>query len=533
MTDFSLFTSSPFQFEQCRDKYHEMSEIDQLTIESLFNPNYNKNIIDIDYPINKVCQYLLSKKFDYKDLPHKYKINQKVIATFIKVLIYKEKSIELSYNDLLFKDQYLPIILIYDKDFIIKLLEIKACNTFHNYKLHYPNSFLLNDFDVNKTAVSLWCQENECDQYKILEDINPNFLPELYHFFLAQNPYFITDDDLYNDLDVEIEVGPTELEILLDNCNSLHKFILERYETPDNKYLTIEYLHNLIEKNVKLSDIYLEEINEIEAYNIFYKSVMKNGLNLKDVPEEFINEELVQLALTNNPLAIIVAPIEYINIEDLNKIFDIIDGELVSSLNIKDELFRKYEYFSEEAQLIIKGPFTDLFFDIDESKYQKISDLLRDNRKFLLKYVKFRVNNNGLLPVERYIEDYEVLTHMIFNDYIDVVGLDKISYMKYLITNKEYKLINKLLPYIKKFTIAIMYDLILIDKYNMIYFEEKYWDGIAINLYEQYLIKNTKEYMYFYIYLKSKFKSTNVDLNFINYNILSFLTINYEFIYFL
>ena len=73
--------------------------------------------------------------------------------------------------------------------------------------------------------------------------------------------------------------------------------------------------------------------------------------------------------------------------------------------------------------------------------------------------------------------------------------------------------------------LEMLYDLILLDKSYIIYLEEKYWNGDILYKYEQYKIKNTKNYMYLHMYLRSK----SIDSDFISQNILSFLTNNYRY----
>jgi len=64
--DISLLSTSPSNNKILSIEYYKSSENDQLTVESLFNPEYGKDSIEIDYPIDKVCRYMISNKIKYE-----------------------------------------------------------------------------------------------------------------------------------------------------------------------------------------------------------------------------------------------------------------------------------------------------------------------------------------------------------------------------------------------------------------------------------------------------------------------------------
>ena len=515
--DFSILPTNLVEYKIFYTEYNKLDEISQITIERLYNPIYNRDIIQTDKHISIICLMLKLEQIEYKDLPHKFKINPLIIDQFIKTLVnIREKIYQFPDIDLIFSPKYLPIILLYNKDFIIKLLQVKICNTFYNYKNNHPNSFLLNDFDINKNALKHFCYETDCNQYNILEDINQTFYTELFDYFLEQNPEYIRCI-----LEFDLDITDEQINICLTNCPSLHSFILDNFET-DDKYTTIEYIFNLLDKNINLENIYIP--THIQTPEIYIKAVKKNGLNIKDVPEEFINEELVNMALNNTQLALLVIPIEYIKDKNLNIILDITDCEELSKLQILNYIHKRESYFSEENLLIIKG----LHYH-NHDWIQKITNLLSTDRNFLIKYIKYRKYFPEILNIQSVITDYEILSNMNIDEYIHIRYLDKIAYLKYLIDIKNYRQINELLPYIyiniNQYTIEMMHTLVKIDKNYIIYFDHKYLDGRILNNYDKYKIINSKNYMLFLIYIRSKL----IDLTFINKIVLSFLTNNYKY----
>lgn len=516
--DISAIFTSQLNYDKLSPTYFKSNELTQVAFERLFNPTYNKNILEIDYPVKKICCLLKSKKIHYKNLQHKFKINPQIIDTFIKTLI---DNIDLfADDDLIFSDRYIPSILIYNKDFINKLLQIKACNVFIDYKSNYPDSFLLDDIDINRSALTHYCYDMFCPHNNILKNINSVLLPELFNDFLEKHPRFIRQnvDELIDDLDIDID--NEQIDICLTNCPSLHNFLLTEYELSD-EYTTFEYIINLIDKGIHLENIFIP--SEIQSPEIYLKAVIKNGLNIGEVPDEFINDELIRIALSNNKFSILQIPDQFIKNKKYDELFDSIEDVNILS-NMKFIIDKKSSNFSEQNQLIIKGPYTSIYKD--KVLCKTISDLFKVDRDFLLKYGTFRNDFSGLLNIEEFINDYEVLSLMEINDYIKYSDLDKSLYLNYLITQNKRKQINELLPYIDNFSIEIMYNLAQIDKNYVIRFHEKYWDGVILNKYEQYLIKNTKKYMYLIAYLKSK----SIDYNFIVNNVLTLLTINYEYV---
>ena len=249
------------------------------------------------------------------------------------------------------------------------------------------------------------------------------------------------------------------------------------------------------------------------------RAVSINGLNIKEVPKEFINEELVNLAIQNTPFAKLTVPIEYIKDDNLDSIFDSIDLNYFQKLNLYTNLHKRESYFSVEQLLIIKGPSVN-------KNLEKISTLVRSNREFLLRYVKYRGIHNFIIELETLIDDYEVLSYINIEEYINIEVLDKISLMDYLIKTTNKNQIKKLITYTKDMSIDMMYNLVLLDRSYIIYFGEKYWDGKILTKYEQYKIKNSKNYMYLCLYLRSK----SIDLTFISHYVLSFLTNNYKYL---
>ena len=517
--DFSIIPRNQLEFEIYKLEYDKLDENSKLAVEILHNSFYNNNIIEIDYSIKKVCILLKLHKINYKNLPHKYKINELVINTFIDVITEietKEKNTPFhdEIPDLLFEDNYLPIILIYNKDFIIKLLQIKTCNIFYNYKMNFPESFLLTDFDVNKNALNNECSEPNCYQHNILNDIDQTHYNELFDYFLEKNPNFIR---WINELefDINIEIIEKHILICLDNDPSLHHFLQNKYGLPDD-CLTLEYILNLIDKNVDLDCIAIPL--HLETLEIYTRAVSNNGLNIRYVPQQFINDELIQIAITRTSLANLVIPIEYIQEVNLDYIFDSINIEDFQKLCLYTNLKERYSYFSEEQLLIICGANNDI-------TRQKITNIMRSNQDFTLRYVKYRGFTNFFLQSVNI--NYEILSYMNIDEYeyIHNIDLDKISYMNYLIRTKNTNQIKNFISYTNDLPIDMMYELVLLDKIFIIYFEEKYWDGKIITKYEEYLIRNSKNYMYLYVYLRS----ISIDTKFIQQNILSFLTNNYFF----
>jgi hypothetical protein len=425
------------------------------------------------------------------------------------------ESDKLTNNDLFFQEQYLPIILIYNKDFIIKLLQIKACNVFYNYKINFPDSFLLDDIDINKYAATYCCFVETCQQHNILSLINKKFYEESFDYFLEQNPNFIFSVDSF-DFGFEIVISEKHLRICLNSRPSLHKIIDYRYGLPrDCK--TIEYVMSLIDRNICLNKISIDA--NIESLELYNKAVEKNGLNIKYVPTQFITDHLVKTALANTKLALLVIPTIYIKYENLDDILEYISMDYFESLNLNEELYWRFPNLSINTKLILEGP-------INTNNMLEISKLFKSDRNFLLKYVKYRNTLDYCLPIEIFIEDYEILSNIYYyyDDYLDK-ELDKTSYMKYLIKTNNKDQIKKLITYKIDYTIDMLYDLILLDRSFIIYFDEKYWDGVIFSKYEQYKIKNTKNYMYLYVYLTSR----SIDSAFISQNVLSFLTNNYKY----
>ena len=505
-------------------KYYELSIESQRAVEKVFNPEYENNIIETydNYSIDNICILMITYKVEYKQLSHKLRINERIINTFIHVLNeLQETESKLSYDDLLFKDKYIPIVLIYNKEFILRLLKINACGTFSNYKIHYPNSYLLNDFDINKYALHRWCCDPFCLQYNILSDINEIYYEELINEFLEYNSWAIKSH--FDDF--EIEYTEERLEICLTKEPSLHNYIGKNYRLP-NKYKTIEYITYLIELGIKLNDIYIPL--KIRTPELYIKAVNKNGLNLRDVPDKFITSELVKVAVSNTNLALLVAPIDFVKNEDFNGLLEHINYDLLKSLDLCIKK-KHYPYFSIQNRFIINGYVIDCNDNGTNKKKQEIiSNILKDNRDLLLKYVKLRPDyycKEVFSILEYFIEDYEILYYIKMKEFVAIERFNKIAFMNYLISKENYTKVKQLLTFMNDYTIDIIYKLVKINVEFIIHFEDKYWDGVLINKYEQYKIKNTTNYMYFLSYLKSK----SVETKFINENVLSFLTNNYNY----
>ncbi len=401
--DFSIIPKNQFEYDRFKLEYDKLDEISKLTVEILHNPSFNDDIIEIDYTIEKVCILMRLYEIDYPNLPLRYKISPLIINTFVDVLTQIEKDSDYSVDheempDLFFEDKYLPIILIYNKNFIIRLLQIKACNVFYNYKINHPDSFLLNDYDINKNALNFYCFQPNCNQFHILSDINQTFYDELIDYFFEKAPDVIRwIDDLDSDFGINIEITEKHHRICLDSDPSLHMFIYNRYGLP-NDYKTLEHILELIEKDIELELIAIPP--ELQTADIYTIAVRKNGLNIKYVPEEFINKELVQIAVENTPLANLVIPIEYITDDNLDSIFELINLEQFQKLCLYTCLDQRESYFSEEQLLIVNGPCGST------TKVQKISTLVRSNREFLLKYVKYRGIHNFIIQIVTLIVDY-------------------------------------------------------------------------------------------------------------------------------
>ncbi len=97
--------------------------------------------------------------------------------------------------------------------------------------------------------------------------------------------------------------------------------------------------------------------------------------------------------------------------------------------------------------------------------------------------------------------------------------------IRYLIDSRKPDIIRKLIT-TTNLPINMMYELVLLDRSFVIYFGEKYWDGQILLRYEQYKIKNSKNYMYLHLYLRSR----PIDSAFISQHVLSFLTNNYRYL---
>ncbi len=520
--DISAIFTSKINYDNLSPTYFGSDELTQVSFERLFNPTYNNNIVKIDQPIKKICCLLKSKKLHYKNLPHRFKIDPKIINAFINTLI---DDIDLfPDNDLLFSDGFIPTILIYNKDFINRLLQIKGCNIFLNYKINYPKSFLLDDIDINRSALTHYCYDIFCSHNSILRLIKEEFLPSFFNEFLEQHPHFIMQDvDVLLD-GLPIDIDEEQIEICLTKCPSFHRWLLKEYELSE-KYTTSEYIISLIDKGIDLKNIYVpDELSETPE--IYVIAVLKNGLNIAEVPDDFITPELIKIALSNNKFSLLYIPVgfeEFIVDKNYDELFDSIEDVKILS-KMHDVVRKKSTNFSERNQLIINGPYR--FLKKTRSVCKTISDLFATDRDFLLKYGTFRDDIGDLLKVEDYINDYEVLSLMDINDYIKYSCLDKSLYMIYLSTHNKRAQINKLLLFVDKFSIEMMYNLAQIDTNYVIKFPEKYWDGVLLNKYEQHLIKNTKKYMYLLAYIKIRL----IDPTFINQNILPFLTTNYEYV---
>ena len=117
--------------------------------------------------------------------------------------------------------------------------------------------------------------------------------------------------------------------------------------------------------------------------------------------------------------------------------------------------------------------------------------------------------------IQYFIEDYEILYYTKMKEFVNIEGFDSHAFMSYLILKKDYKKIKQLLTLVNNYSIDIIYTIVAVDIY---------WDGVIINKYEEYKIKNTENYMYFLFYLKLKL----IDIKFINDNVLKFLTNDYQ-----
>ncbi len=515
--DLSVPPTNLIESDEYYRQYLLLPNDSQRAIEKLFNPEYENHIIEYydDYSIEKICILMITHKIEYKQLSHKLRINKRIINTFFHVMndLQKTES-KLSYDDLLFKDQYIPIVLIYNKEFILNLLRINACGTFGNYKNYYPNSYLLNDFDINKYAVHKWCGDPFCLQYNIILDINQIFYEELINEFLEYNPCVIRST-------IDIDYTEKQLEICLIKDPSLHNYIGKNFRLP-NKYKTNEYIYYLIELGIKLNDIYIPL--KLRNIDLYMNAVNKNGLNLKDVPEKFINNELVNAAISNTLFALLVAPLDFCKNKDFNELLEHdINYELLDLLKLE---YRPY--FSIQNRFIIKGYEIDCNSnEINKQRREIISNLLKDNRDLLLKYVKMRPNyycKEVFSIIQYFIEDYEILYYTKMKEFVNIERFNKNAFMHYLISRKDYVKVKQLLTFMSDYTIDIIYSLVIINIHFVIQFDEKYWDGVIINKYEEYKIKNTTNYIYFLFYLKSKL----IETEFINENVLKFLTNDYH-----
>jgi hypothetical protein len=505
--DFTVKPTNQSIYDKFLLEYLKLNDEQQLAIEILHNPNYYNKVKQIDYTItiNTILIMMRIGKIDYKNLPHKYRINHKIIDNLIYILSNNKYVTEMLYDDWIFETNYIPIILIYNKDFIIRLLQLKECGIFYAYKENFPNSFLLNDFDINKNALNNYCTDFHCGQYKIINEINQTFRPELINYMLNLFPSSIID--LHQQ-----EISNEIISMCLTNNLNLHKSIQFKYKLPI-KYKTIEYISYLFNNNVSLHNIFIPI--ELSNRDIYLEAVKTDGLNLQYVPLEYIDDELINIAIKNNLLANLIVPITHITTQ-IDSIINIYNSNEIKQKGLYEKLYKRLNYFSEQNQNII---------------LHRLNNTIRD-REYILKYLKFNGIYSKLSNISSlYINDNEILYLLPINDLINNKVYNNASYISYLLNKNDYKKIKELLVFMYKHNIKSInsdIDLIynILSSYNdlIIYFDQKYWDCILLKKYNIYKIKNSKNFLYLLLYLKDK----SSDVSFIINNVISYLVNDYK-----
>ena len=508
--DFSVQPTSQSEYDKFLSEYLKLDEELQLKVELLHNPNYYNKIKQIDNTLQLDTILIMMRigKIDYKNLPHKYRINHKIIDNLIYILSNNKYVTEMLYDDWIFETNYIPIIYIYNKDFIIRLLQLKECGIFYVYRENFPNSFLLDDIDINRNALNNYCTDFHCGQHRIINEINQIFRPQLINYMLNLFPTSIID--LQPD-----EITEEIIEMCLTNNLNLHKSIQFKYKLP-TKYKTIEYIYYLLENKVSLHNIFIPL--ELSQRHLYLKAVILNGLNLRYVPFEYIDDEFINRAIDNTLLANLIIPITHIT-ADIDKLINIYNANEIKRKGLYEKLYERLNYFSEHNQnIILKMPNQNII----------------TNRKYILKYLRF----NGSYPKLKnittlYINDNEILDYLSIEDIINDQSYNNQSYMKYLLNNKFYKRIKEILIFMYKHNIVSIYsdiDIIynIVSSYNnlIIYFNPKYWNGKLLKKYNIYQIKNSTNMILLLLYFRRKKES--LDVSFIIDHVISFFTIDYK-----
>lgn len=477
--------------------YNKLPRDEQIKIEISFNSfyinsEYSNSFFEksVNLPLKVLIQlvkYTTEGKINsYIFSCHKYRKDQYYALESLKYSLYTIK--------------YIPIVLKLNKEFILRCiyeLKTEAIKFIILYRMYVPNSFLLEDIDIN--IAILYCKSHEYG------------IP-----FNHIHPKYANDNML-------IDIG-------LQNC-------IYNINVIDKQYITEERIEKMFKDHINNSELFTILQNYLTLERVF--NVIKYApYNFIDLPKEYMTKEITLMAVNSDGLLLDYADYKFKKDKDV-----VFMAELNNKLSIiyADESFitnEKILYLCNDANLNFNDQIIlDMYIRqlpkqkqnnlVNKIKLHKVSELDIFNRNDVLSFVKKIYKNNTNIQIfnkiiNKYIDDFEILSQIELSTINLCVMIDSTILYKYILNTKLPILYNLemiiLLDCIKDFNIEMIYNIVANYNKYLILFDIKYYDCKILNKYAVYY--TYKQYKYFKLFL---IRNIFYDSSFLFDNVIKYL----------